>query len=112
MLRRGPPADPSLVFVPSGSWVADFSNGPGAADDLLFKDFTDRDAGNDEAIGSPRPWSDATFERSRQSLATISSSTGKRILIWRVPCSPMVDDGGGFLRSSPKHGNGSSVALP
>lgn len=69
-----------------GARVASFFNALGAGYDLLFNDFTDRDAGYYASIGAPRPWSDATFERSRQYLAKISSATGKRILIWQIPC--------------------------
>lgn len=69
-----------------GTRVANFFNSLGAGYDLLFNDFTDRDAGYYAAIGKPRPWDDATFERSRLYLATISASTGKKILLWQVPC--------------------------
>jgi hypothetical protein len=74
--------DPDVL----GQRVADFFNGLGASYDLLFNDFTDRDAGYYAAIGHPRPWDDATFDRSRQYLGKISSATGKKILIWQVPC--------------------------
>jgi len=69
-----------------GTRVANFFNALGAGYDLLFNDFTDRDAGYYASIGQPRPWNDATFERSRLYLATLSASTGKKILLWQVPC--------------------------
>jgi len=69
-----------------GTRVATFFNALGAGYELLFNDFIDRDSGYYAAIGQPRPWDDATFDRSRLYLATISAATGKKILVWQVPC--------------------------
>lgn len=74
--------------VTLGSRVAGFFNALNAEFDLIFSDMSDRDAGWYQYVAGQawRWWDDADFVRYRQWLATISSLTGRKIMLWQVPC--------------------------
>jgi hypothetical protein len=69
-----------------GGRVSSFFNALGANFDLVFNDFSDRDTGWYAAQGQNRAWDDSSFARSRAYLGAISSATGRKIMVWFIPC--------------------------
>jgi len=75
--------------VALGGQVASFFNALAADFDLVFFDPSDRDAGYYEFVvgdGGAHWWSNADFDLFRQYCATICAGTGRKGMLWQVPC--------------------------
>lgn len=68
--------------------AAAFYTSLGAKFDLVFAEFSDRDAGSRQAgrrDGSGPWWSEADFTRHVRFLAGFTSRTGERVVLWQIP---------------------------
>jgi hypothetical protein len=75
--------------VAIGNQTASFFNGLSTAFSLIFYDPSDRDAGYYESFigdGGAHWWNSADFVLYRQWIATITAATGRRGMLWQVPC--------------------------
>jgi hypothetical protein len=82
-------SDPPDATVDSlGARVATFFNSLGANYDLLFSEFSDRDAAFKQfqyGDGGAAWWNDNDFRRNRIYLSRIGTNTGKRFVMWQIP---------------------------
>ena len=68
--------------------AASFYESLGADFDILFAEFTDRDAGFKQAIygdGGASWWDEADFNRFARFLGRIVDTTDKRVVLWQIP---------------------------
>ena len=75
--------------VALGGQVVSFYNALAANFDLIFLDPSDRDAGFYEIFvgdGGAHWWTNADFILFRQYCATICAGTGRKGMLWQVPC--------------------------
>ncbi len=69
--------------------IAGFLGALGVPFDLLFHDPTDRDAGFKQYVdgdGGASWWNASDFARYRAYLAQVWSATGRRAILWELPC--------------------------
>ncbi|MCC7366121.1 MAG: hypothetical protein IT303_17280 [Dehalococcoidia bacterium] len=79
--------DPRLPAAAAADGAA-FYAALGADFDLVFTEFTDRDAGYKEALhgdGGASWWDAATFERHLAYLAALRRAVGRPLVLWQVP---------------------------
>lgn len=74
-------ADPTATASSIASFFASF----GAAYELIFSEFSDRDSGYYQTRGENRWWRAQDFDTFRRFLAQLSSQSGKRIVLWQIP---------------------------
>lgn len=83
--------DPNFNVTGAAQETANFYLKLGANFDLIFYDIADRDAALYQSWGDPNRWWDATnatypnFNRFHQFVSSITTTTGKRGMLWQVP---------------------------